>query len=112
MLNRRSNLVSRSTIQLAAAAVVDMKKPDTTSAMLDLVQQIRAHIPFDELDDARVCSGVCIGCAKNLLEYLEQEIIYWESSLARGEIPSLGDINKLARSAKKIYKVLQLNNLV
>lgn len=89
-----------------------MKKPDTTSAMLELVQQIRAHIPFDELDDARVCSGACIGCAKNLLEYLEQEIIYWESSLARGEITSLGDINKLARSAKKIYKVLQLNNLV
>lgn len=72
--------------------------------MTALVIQIRTQIPFDELDDARVCSGACIGCAKNLLEYLEQEIIYWESSLARGEIPSLGDINKLARSAKKYTK--------
>lgn len=89
-----------------------MKKPDTTSAMNELVRQIRAHIPFDELDDARVCSGACIGCAKNLLEYLEQEVIYWEGSLARSESPNLGDINKLARSAKKIYKVLQLNQLV
>lgn len=89
-----------------------MKKPDTSSAMRELVTQIRAHIPFDELDDARVCSGSCIGCAKNLLEYLEQEIIHWEYSLARDETPSLGDINKLARSAKKIYKVLQLNKLI
>ncbi len=80
--------------------------------MTALVVQIRTQIPFDELDDARVCSGACIGCAKKLLEYLEQEIIYWESSLARDEIPSLGDISKLAHSAKKIYKVLQLNNLV
>lgn len=61
--------------------VVDMKKPNTTSAMTALVVQIRTQIPFDELDEARVCSGACIGCAKNLLEYLEQEIIYWESSL-------------------------------
>lgn len=38
---------------------------------------------------------------KKLLEYLEQEVIHWEYSLARGEVPSLGDINKLARSAKK-----------
>lgn len=77
-----------------------------------LTQQIRQKIPFDELDEARVCSGACVGCAKNLLEYLEQEVIYWEDSLTRGESPNLGDINKLARSAKKIYKVLQLNKLV
>lgn len=92
--------------------VVEMKKPNTTSAMTALVGQIRAQIPFDELDEARVCSGKCVGCAKKLLEYLEQEVIHWEYSLARGEAPNLGDINKLARSAKKIYKVLQLNNLV
>lgn len=89
-----------------------MRKPDTARAMAELVAQIRAKIPFDELDDARVCSGGCIGCAKKLLEYLEQEIIHWEYSLARGESPSLGEIHKLARSAKKIYKVLQLNKLV
>lgn len=80
--------------------------------MLMLTQQIRQSIPFAELDDARICSGACIGCAKNLLEYLEQEVIYWEHNLTRGESPNLGDINKLARSAKKIYKVLQLNQLV
>lgn len=89
-----------------------MKKPDTSSAIAALVEQIRAHIPFDELDEARVCSGECVGCAKKLLEYLEQEVIHWEYSLARGETPNLGDINKLARSAKKIHQVLRLNNLV
>ena len=87
-------------------------KPDTSNAMRELITQVRVHIPFDEMNDARVCSGTCIGCAKKLLEYLEQEIISWETSLAQNEIPTLGDINKLARSSKKIYKVLQLNNIL
>ncbi|MBK8188275.1 MAG: hypothetical protein IPK77_14040 [Cellvibrio sp.] len=89
-----------------------MNKPDTRTAMLQLIEQIRSSIPFDELDDSRVCTGKCVGCAKKLLEYLEQEIISWEYSLNQGDHPSLGDVNKLARSAKKIYKVLQANNLL
>lgn len=87
-------------------------KPDTCTAMSALIREIRQKIPFDELDDARVCAGACIGCAKNLLEYLEQEIVYWEECLVRAESPTLGDIQKLARSSQKIYKVLQLNQLV
>ena len=89
-----------------------MKKPDTTTAMQQLIGEIRTRIPFDEMDEARVCSGKCIGCAKKLLEYLEQEVLYSEDSLQRGDTPSLGEINRLARSAGKIYKVLQLNNIV
>lgn len=89
-----------------------MKKPPTQEAMYLLLVAIRKAIPFDELDDSRVCSGKCIGCAKNLLEYLEQEMEFWECSLKRGDVPNLGDINKLSRSAKKIYKVLQVNQLV
>ena len=80
--------------------------------MRALTHSIRQHIPFDELDDARVCSGSCIGCAKKLLEYLEQEVIYWEEALNRAEVPSLGDVHKLGRSAKKIYKVLQVNKIL
>jgi len=87
-------------------------KPNTADAMRKLTQDIRHAIPFDEMDEARVCSGACIGCAKNLLEYLEQEVEYWETQLALGETPSLGDIQKLARSGKKIYKVLQLNKIL
>lgn len=89
-----------------------MRKPDTDEAMRLLILQIRASIPFDELDDARVCSGKCVGCAKKLLEYLEQELIYYEYSLKNNEVLSLGEVTRLARSAKKIYKVLQLNELV
>jgi hypothetical protein len=87
-------------------------KPNTADAMRQLTQDIRHAIAFDEMDEARVCSGVCIGCAKNLLEYLEQEVEYWEHQLILGETPSLGDIHKLARSGKKIYKVLQLNKIL
>ena len=80
--------------------------------MTALVVQIRTQIPFDELDEARICSGKCVGCAKKLLEYLEQEVIYWEEALNRAEVPSLGDVHKLGRSAKKIYKVLQVNKIL
>jgi hypothetical protein len=87
-------------------------KPNTADAMRNLTQDIRRAIPFDEMNDARVCAGLCIGCAKKLLEYLEQEVEYWETQLALGETPSLGDVQKLARSGKKIYKVLQLNKIL
>ena len=87
-------------------------KPATPDAMRELIHSIRQHIPFDELDDARVCSGLCIGCSKKLLEYLEQEVIYWEEALKRAEVPSLGDVHKLGKSAKKIYKVLQVNKIL
>lgn len=84
----------------------------TPEAMTALIADIRTHIPFDELDETRVCSGLCIGCPKKLLEYLEQEVEYWEGSLAVGDTPNLGDIQKLARSSTKIHKVLQKNEIL
>ncbi|TCS38785.1 hypothetical protein BCF53_11559 [Reinekea marinisedimentorum] len=80
--------------------------------MLSLIGQIRSHIPFDEMNEARVCGGLCMGCPKKLLEYLEQEVEWWEGSVNAGDEPSLGDVEKLARSSKKIYKVLQKNQVL
>ncbi|EAR07360.1 hypothetical protein MED297_07721 [Reinekea sp. MED297] len=86
--------------------------PRTSIALKELTQTIRLRIPFDELDDARVCSGLCIGCPKKLLEYLEQEVEYWEGEITRGETPTLGDVKRLARSATKIEKVLVKNQVL
>jgi hypothetical protein len=80
--------------------------------MSALLADIRNHIPFDELNDARVCSGQCIGCPKKLLEYLEQEVEHWEGMLVNHETPKLGDIHKLARSSTKIFNVLQKNEIL
>ena len=73
--------------------------------------QIREVMPFG-LSEAEICSGECIGCAKKLLEFLDQELEEWSTRLNHGEIPRLGDITKLAKTAAKIHRVLIRNNLV
>jgi hypothetical protein len=86
-------------------------KPDTTEAMQTLIKQIRETIPFD-MPIALMCNGPCTGCAKKLLDYLDMELLDKEKNLKEGEIPNLGDIDKLAKTAKKIYRSLQKNGLV
>ena len=71
-------------------------KPTTTVAMASLIQTIRQSTPFD-LPDAEICSGTCKGCSKKLLNYLESETDRWNSKLESGDIPTLGDINALAK---------------
>ncbi len=86
-------------------------KPDTTQAMRDLVRQIREVMPFDA-PEASLCSGHCHGCSFKLLEFLDTRLEEWESRLAQGEKPTLGDLHRLARTGKKIYRALQQNGLV
>lgn len=86
-------------------------KPDTTIAMRQLIQKVRSIIPFDIPEEA-ICSGICRGCAKKLLEFLDMELEDWEARLASGDHPKLGDIQKLAKQSQKIYTSLQRNGLV
>ncbi len=79
--------------------------------MADLIGQIKEAIPFD-VPEADMCSGDCIGCPKKLLEFLDTEIEFCEFKLADGEQPSLGEIDRLAKCSKKIYKALEKNKLV
>ena len=85
-------------------------KPSTNIAMAQLLCQIRQHVPLD-MPEAQVCSGICVGCPKKVLEFMEAEVMAWEQSLDNGDTPNLGDIQKLAKTAKKVQRVLQINNL-
>jgi len=87
-------------------------KSRTPEAMRELTNTIRQHIPFDEMNEARLCSGLCIGCPKKMLEYIEQEVEYWERNLDNCEIPNLGDVNALSRSSKKIHNMLVKNKII
>ncbi|WP_457665858.1 hypothetical protein [Thiolapillus sp.] len=87
------------------------RRPDTTAAMAELIGQIRSAIPLD-LPEAQVCSDSCNACSLKLLEYLSAELENWESRLAAGEKPGLADLSQLARSARKIHRVLQKNGLI
>ena len=88
-----------------------MRKPDTRAAMYTLIAQVRAAMPF-HLPVAAICQGLCNGCSKKLLEFLDVELLDWQVRLDAGETPKLGEIDKLARLSGKVYKVLQRNQLV
>jgi len=78
--------------------------------MRQLIDQIRGALPFD-LPEARVCSGPCEGCSMKLLEFVETELESWEQRLDQGETPNFGDLSKLARTARKVHRVLLDNGL-
>lgn len=87
-------------------------KPKTTVVMRDIIRQIRENFPF-ALSEQELCAQTCShGCSIKLLEYIDMEINEWEQRLNKGEIPTLGDIQKLSRLSLKIYRVLQQNKLV
>jgi len=86
-------------------------KPNTTQAMRNLIAQIKDTLPFDSVD-SDFCSDTCSGCSLKLVDFLAVEIDQWEYKLDNNEIPTLNDLNKLAKTAKKIHKVLDKNNLL
>lgn len=86
-------------------------KPNRPNAMRHLIKQIREAIPFD-LPEANLCSGKCNGCSQKLLDYLDSELEDWEYRLQDGETPDFGEIQRIAKTSKKIYKILDRNGLI
>ena len=90
-----------------------MKKPDTRTAMQALINEVRQTIPFDT-PEAVMCSddSSCQGCSLKLLEFLSMELDNWQQKLEDGEVPNFGDLQKLGKSSRAVYKVLEKNGLV
>jgi hypothetical protein len=86
-------------------------KPDVRTAMLALIARARAIFPFDT-PASHVCGGDCAGCSVKLLEYLDAELTEWECRLAEGERPGLADFSRLARTSRKIHRVLVANGIL
>ena len=87
------------------------RKPNTTDAMHNLIHEVRTTLPLD-LSPVEVCSDECRSCSIKLIEYIAMELENWESRLDDGDIPDFGDLNRLARSSKKIHRALLKNGLV
>ena len=86
-------------------------KPDTREAMHQLIERVRAAIPFD-MPEASLCAAECHGCSVKLLAYLEGELDGWALRLDQGEIPDFGDLQRLGRQARKIHRALVESGLV
>ena len=87
-------------------------KPKTEVVIINIIRQIRETFPFD-ISEEQLCADTCsCGCPKKLLEYMEMEITEWERRIENGDIPNFRDIEKLSKTGKKIYRVLEKNNLI
>ena len=87
-------------------------KPRTDVVMADIIHKIKDTFPIS-LSEEELCGDTCMhGCALKLLDYLYMEVTGWEECLENGEIPNFKDIQKIAKTSKKIYKALEKNNLV
>lgn len=86
-------------------------KPDTRTAMQQLMEQIRASIPLDT-PESTMCSDHCRVCSKKLIEFIGAELDNWDYKLAQGEKPTFGDLKKLARVGTKVHKGLQKSGLI
>ena len=86
-------------------------KPNTTTAMQNLIDEVRSAMPFGA-GEAQLCADSCNGCSLKLLEFLDMELQDWEQKLQDGVEPSFGDIHKMGKTCKKIYIVLKKNGLV
>jgi hypothetical protein len=86
-------------------------KPNTSTAMQNLINEVRATMPFGA-GEAQLCADSCNGCSLKLLEFLDMELQDWEQKLQDGVQPSFGDVHKMGKTCKKIYMVLKKNGLV
>lgn len=86
-------------------------KPDRQTAMQLLIEEVRLCFPFDK-PETEICAGTCIGCPKKLLELVDSDLSYWQSQLAQGNVPTLGEISRFAKMCRNIHRALKRNQLV
>lgn len=94
---------------MTGAPAAGARPPDSRSAMLWLIDQVRHTIPFGH---PVVCTGACQGCSVKLLEYLDGELAAWEQHVNAGGRVGLAELSRLARTARKVHAVLVRNGLI
>jgi hypothetical protein len=86
-------------------------KPDSSTAMRMLIAEIRDTLPFD-IPETQICTDPCRGCPVKLMDYMRSELEAWEQRLDAGEKPGLGDLSRLEKKGRKVYRMLRENKLV
>nr|WP_086940748.1 hypothetical protein [Thaumasiovibrio occultus] len=89
------------------------RKPDRISAMRAIIEQVKQELPlYDE--DTFVCGpdNNCIGCPKKLMELVESEVSYWESTIERGVSPNFDDIRRFGKLCTNVKRGLVRNNRI
>ncbi len=87
------------------------RKPDRTSALRMIIEQVKLELPLYE-EDTFVCGpdNTCIGCPKKLLELVDTEVTYWESAISRGVTPNFDEIRRFGKLCTNVKRGLIRNN--
>ncbi|MGY6427592.1 hypothetical protein ACXIVC_10185 [Vibrio parahaemolyticus] len=88
-------------------------KPDRITAMKLIIDQAKRELPLYE-SDTFVCSteGNCIGCPKKLMELVDSELSYGESTISRGIAPNFDDIRRFGKLCTNVKRGLVRNNIL
>ena len=79
--------------------------------MTNLIHEVRAAIPLDQpVDD--LCGDECKGCSVKLIEFVSAELETWEHKINEGVTPNLGELDKLAKTCRKVHAILEKNGVV
>ncbi|CAH0525643.1 hypothetical protein [Vibrio hippocampi] len=88
-------------------------KPNLAQATRQLIDDVKSQLPlYDE--DTFVCGpdNTCIGCPKKLMELVETEVSYWESSLERGIAPNFEELRRFGKLCSSVRRGLVRNGMV
>ncbi len=88
-----------------------MTKPSCEKVMLTLMAKVEAEFPF-QAPESSICSDHCEVCTKKLLELVEMEIISWKASMAQGQKPNFGDLERFIKLCRNVRRGLVRNGLV
>ena len=87
------------------------EKPNLSTAMINLIEEVRGVFPFYE-PDSNICGDSCEGCPKKLLELVDGELCYWESQVGAGIAPTFDELNRVGKLCKNVRRGLKRNGLV
>ncbi|KFA98815.1 MULTISPECIES: hypothetical protein [Vibrio] len=88
-------------------------KPSLTEATQQLIQAVKEELPL-YAEDTFVCGpeNSCIGCPKKLMELVETEVSYWESSLNRGIAPNFEELRRFGKLCQSVKRGLIRNGVI
>lgn len=96
---------------IPASIAPTQRRPDVSTAMRQMIAEIRAALPFDG-PEVHTCSGVCHGCPQKLLAHLDGELTDAQLRLDSGWRPGLAELSRLGRTARKVHTALAENGVV
>jgi hypothetical protein len=84
---------------------------NTIAEMEGLIKEARVTLPFNMVFTGH-CEGRCDECPEKLLEFLDIEILHWQSRLKANVAPAAQDVDTVRKMYAQVYGILQKKGLI